>query len=418
MPAVDHTAFPGEGNRHVPPPFQTAPTGRDILGVFAARLVRILNDDRVLIPAELHKDIIAELSEKKKYRDKLVAAHLLKGMHHDDAARYYFEMVFERRLRLARSEHRHKGHELFIALCRRGIDARWQAAELVRSTDPLAGVDADNPPRDFKEVLERMRIVCRTHGDISKGNPAFSTRDRHGPLFLKLAGAAMELPEELSIWQAISCGPRKLRVLPERGKEYDEFCSLMIRALETANRPYGSLVGLWLSPKEWPEINVNTAKEISRFLSTVRDLAHSTRSDPTGIEVWDMAWGGTVPGYLTARDFHYSEIGRELCRSGVLRQPIPPQLPDDQQEGNVNIALLPKKFNECLEVGVINKRQAWLLEEIVIKGKTPRQVARSLKTSIKLGTLVPRETDIQNYIDELLQRIADYDPDPHGDIQR
>jgi hypothetical protein len=48
---------------------------------------------------------------------------------------------------------------------------------------------------------------------ISAGNPAASTRSEFGPLYLRWHSTGIEAPEELSLWEAIVCAPRSLRVL-------------------------------------------------------------------------------------------------------------------------------------------------------------------------------------------------------------
>src|SRR5262249_19130295 len=77
-------------------------------------------------------------------------------------------------------------------------------------------------------------------GDISPGNAAASTRADFGRLYLRLGSSGVEVAEELSLWEAIICSPHKLRVLSP--PEFERFCGLMIKAVETANAHYGALV--------------------------------------------------------------------------------------------------------------------------------------------------------------------------------
>ena len=119
----------------------------------------------------------------------------------------------------------------------------------MRSREPFASTDVGDLPYEFEKVRDRILDICRRHGGrISDRNPAASTRAKHGALYLRVVRSAAEVPEELSIWEAVSGGPYKLRVLDK--PEFDQFCSLMIKAVETANAHYGCLVRLWLSPQD------------------------------------------------------------------------------------------------------------------------------------------------------------------------
>src|SRR5262249_15312430 len=115
----------------------------------------------------------------------------------------------------------------------------------------------------LSHAFVRLREVNQQHqGHISPGNAAASTRAEFGPLYLRLGSSGVEVAEELSLWEAIICAPHKLR--PLTPPEFDPFCSLMIKALETANAHYGALVTLGLSPRDWAEeVGVTDAGEVS-----------------------------------------------------------------------------------------------------------------------------------------------------------
>ena len=213
---------------------------------------------------------------------------------------------------------------------------------------------------------------------------------------------------------SVSGGPYKLRVLDK--PEFDQFCSLMIKAVETANAHYGCLVRLWLSPQDWRGITLNTCKQVSAFVSAVRDLAQMTRANPESIEVWEQVWGPgdgedeaadkprrKVPGFRSAHEFWDSELGRELRRSGVLGKPLAPEEPDDDDEGSIDRTGLPGMLRKCLEAGIIDDYDAWLIAQ-VNQGRRLLQLSRSLKTFIKFGKFqIP-----EGYIAELLERIRRY----------
>src|SRR5262249_52131862 len=115
--------------------------GRPIVQRFAAHLAYLLNSGEGTVrlnPAELYRQLLSTLSGGEKgrgegnpYVDMLVAAHVLgPDVSADQAASVYFERVLNRPLHLARDLHYHKAHEVLLALCRRGLDKRWNSAEL------------------------------------------------------------------------------------------------------------------------------------------------------------------------------------------------------------------------------------------------------------------------------------------------
>jgi hypothetical protein len=384
-------------------------SGRFIVQKFAAHLAHLLNtgDGSVnLDPGELYRKLLRTLSggsegraEGNPYVDTLIALHLLgPDMSADQAAAMYFERVLNRPLYLARRAHHHKGHEVLLALCRRGLDRRWQGAELVRSSTPLPD---DNL---FEEVGARLREMRDRHkGRISPGNPAASTRTEFGPLYLKLSSAGVEVPEELSLWAALCCAPRVLRVLSS--PEFDAFCSLMIKALETANAPYGALVTLRLSPLDWAEeLSLNTAKKVSAFLSHARDLAQKAEVTADSEEIWQKVWPSRqIPGFSSARAFRSSPLGRALRMSGALSSAAPldrEEKEEGEEEAKLDKAAIPSMVHRYVRQGALDSYDAWLLRQLT-KAKTLQQLARSPRTLFKFGRAEIPET----YVQELLERV-------------
>jgi hypothetical protein len=392
-----------------------ATSGRLIVQKLAAHLAYLLNSGEAsaaLEPGELYRKLLRTLSggsdgrgEGNPYVETLVAIHLLgPDISADQAAAFYFERVLNRPLFLARRVQYHKAHELLLVLCRRGLDDRWTAADLVRSTAPIGRAEGCGLPTDFEDVGERMDYVRRgRNGEISAGNPAASTRAEFGPIYLKLDAAGFEVAEELSLWEAITCAPRSLRVLSP--PEFDAFCSLIIKALETANAHYGALVTLRLSPRDWAEeLSVNTAKKLSAFLSEVRALAPSLQMGADAIEVWQKAWlRRQVPGYASARALWSSALGHALRGSGVLARSARSELEDaDESEGEPTTD--PSAFLNILRQfrgeGVLDAYDAWLVRQLANKKKLA-QLAKSPRTLFKFG----RQEIPDSYIEQLLDRV-------------
>jgi hypothetical protein len=294
-------------------------SNRGLVLRFAGYVAHLLNDAEIGVvnvrAFAIYKTIMAalearELASAAGRYDALIGRNLLgPGVGADEAAETYFEQVLKRPLCLARDQHMHKGHELFLALCRRGLDDSWRAAELQRGYQTAAPEPGCDLAPDVRGVFDRLANL--EHG-LSNGNPAKSTRVIHGALHLHVAGRTALVAEEMSVWDAICCAPLKLRAL-ERGAEFHAFCSIVIKAVETANAHYGTLLSLGLSPRDWRDLSLNTAKKTSAFLSKARELARATQRVPQAGEVWREAWlKQQVPGYLCADDFRESELGQAL----------------------------------------------------------------------------------------------------------
>jgi hypothetical protein len=367
------------------------PTNRDLIAIFAAHLARLLNtspqdsgrqDEIVQINAfrldtQLERSL-AGTEERTKIPNRLLGYGVVAADRTpQEVARLWLTTVLDRRLRLARAEHRHTGHELFLVLCRRGAAVGWGDADLARKASGTAGGEA-LAPDGFPSVAERL---SRVDPSVSQGNPATTTRAKAGPLWLTAGGAptsdrnehaAAEVPEELSVWQAITCAPLKLTRLAE-GPEFNAFCSVMIKAVEAANAPYGAYITIGLSPYDWAdEIGVNTAKKLSTFLKAVRDLGPETaeigyRGD---LAAWQQAWAERpVPGFETADELWHSELGRALRFPRVAQRADEldeadhaTELPADVefQEGAEFVA----RLAACRVAGVIDEQDQWLLGQL------------------------------------------------------
>jgi hypothetical protein len=248
----------------------------------------------------------------------------------------------------------------------------------------------------------------RQQGRISPGNPASSTRAEQGPLYLRLgeSGSGSEVAEELSLWDAICGAPRVLRVLAR--PQFDEFCSLVIKAVETANAPYGALVTLGLSPVDWSdELSVNTAKKISAFMTDVRGAASAGSFSTEGVEVWEQVWAKRqVPGFASARVFWSSSLGRALRLGRPVADASFAGLDDDDEpaeEARFDAAAVPDMLKRYMREGVLDWYDAWLLGQLA-EGKTLQQVASSPRTRLKFG----RARLPERYIETLRERVRNH----------
>jgi hypothetical protein len=396
---------------------QTSSSNRALVLRFAAFLAHVLNEQNATGCVELqafavYKKIMAALeareaaSEHARY-EALIGRKLLgPGVSLEQAAETYFEQVLKRPLYLARDGHWHKGHELFLALCRRGLHSPWRTAELQRSGERAQAVVTADLPLDIRGVFERL---SKLEGSLSSGNPANSTRDLHGPLCLLVGGQTAEVAEEMSVWQAICCAPLQLE--PLSGAAFHAFCSAMIKAVETANAHYGVLLSLGLSPLDWHDLSLNTAKKTSAFLSRVQEHAQRTSRASEDWEVWDEVWEThSVPGFPSARQLWQSELGQAL-RSSQL----PAWASGDVAE-HVGVPSGEEKVLDAVsfermvvlaeEAGVIRSCDGRMLVNLFLERRTADQIASGAEAEELLGAgVTPSKRAVIDHLRKLVSQV-------------
>jgi hypothetical protein len=291
---------------------------------FAALLAHLLNDDDapvfVLRPGEVYVLLSDALAQR--YKDDLLYHSTYAGrMSAEEAAERYFQATLERALWLSNKVDRSIAHRFLLALCQRGIGPAWSVAELVRQAgapparDNVASLLA---PGSFEAVAARL---ARLPAAVSAGNPASTIRLRRGALWLIAGTARTEIPEEISIWNAIDCAPAQLKSLPA-GEPFNRFCGIVIDAMRTANRPFQELLGLGcgLCPFDWLDVlSVNQVRGLRRFLGAVAELGGED-----SLDTWKRAWEhAPVPGHKTIEDLWSSEVGRALRQAGSGAQTVP-----------------------------------------------------------------------------------------------
>lgn len=318
----------------------------------------------------------------------------------EEAAQIYFERVIGRNLFLARGNHQHKGHELLHALCRRSAEKGWDQIKLARSLRESAAIPLALPP-GFNTVRARLANCSR---EISQGNPALTTRAKHGRLYLELSGARIEVSEELSLWDAIRGAPRQL--VSVSGEDWLDFRNLVIRAFEAANAPYAALLSIGLWPPDWDDaLSTNQVKQISVFLSAIRPeaLEHT-------ILAWRRVWeGGKKVGHFKSADELWeSSLGFALRHSSV--QPaisiegIEIQSEDDAADSALETLDFPKLLEKCRTAGAIDDLEAWLYLEIR-QGRSAVELEKEQQMQARL-----RETRLTmpQYLEALQSRVHDY----------
>jgi hypothetical protein len=320
----------------------------------------------------------------------------------EQAAQTYFDRVIDRPLFLARANHWHKGHELLLALCRRGADPRWGGAALVRRLDPpSANVVTLGAPADFAAAAARLARGPRA---VSPGNPAAATRAKAGPLWLEAAGARAEVPEELSLWGAIMAAPRRLK--PLAGAGWLEFRNLVIRAFEAANAPYAAMLGLGLWPADWEdELSVHAVKQLSAFLSAVRE-----RGEDHALAAWRETWAGgrRIPGFKSADELWASPLGARLRSQTRERTveltPLEEEGMDESEEQMLEQSTFVRLLEQCRAGGCIDDLEAWLFAQLRL-GADAAELCRTPAIRARLASL---GLAMDAWLDALRERVHAY----------
>ncbi len=387
-------------------------TGRTLLDDFAAHLTHKLDAGTAGIvtmePGRWYRELI-DLLAGQGHRGQVYYAHLVSGAlaaadrSPEETATAYFTMVLERRLLLAAGEEMHLGHKLLRRLCRRGVERGWSAAEMRRSKGAVAAASRFAEPRDFPDVAAALAAIDPT---TSKGSAAPNTIKAKGPLWLTVEDEhAANVPEEISIWQAIVASPRKQRASATKA-EFDEVCSLMINALDTANKHYGFLVRLGLPPIDWAsELTTNTLRQLSKFKTAVMEVSGGEMNDRPA---WEAAWNRVdIPGADTLDEFWSSPVGKAMRMAEIARRTAGSEgegetiAGDDVEGALLDHASFAGLLNEASLDGVLNTVEVWIMQQV----KLGRELAELQKDLRVVSLVSERGLSIEEFVDELAERL-------------
>ena len=277
---------------------------------YAAHLANLLwgadGDQTIEINAwQLRITLIRTLEQvRNDYLQHMVGVRLL-GLDPEDqddayqAADTWFVAVMQRALELHGSRATQKAHDVFALITARGQG--WPDTRLERTPSP-----PDGEPGDVvKGAFGRLEAAC------PDAAPSRITKAQ-GPLCMIAGDAAQQVPEGMSLWQAVSLGPQRLD--PGKPDDRDPFFHAVIRALETANESWETLRRLGLSPRDWAgEVSINQAKSIGAFVNAARRIAEDQGAELTDTAVLIAAWDERpVPRYADLQDFTGSDLGKAL----------------------------------------------------------------------------------------------------------
>jgi hypothetical protein len=361
---------------------------------FAAFLAHCLNsEDSPWVQLSLG-ELYARLTEA------LAARYAEPLLHHpgyawrmspEEASARYFDISLGRALLLSPRVQLSIAHRFLQALCERGAEAVWRQVVVVRTKDQAetaAQVVPLGAQRSFEQCRQRLAKLPQT---ISAGSPSPTIRARHGAIVLRLYSLEAAVPEEISMWDAVSCAPATLYPLPA-GEPFNRFCCLVIDCVRTAHRPFQELLGLGrgLCPFDWLDVlSIQQTRALRRFL---RVLEEADAADTP--EHWERAWQQEpVAGFATADKLWQSDIGI------ALRQP--------QGRSRIDTALLESLADSESEAQGI---PAYLAEQellSVLDALLAREfinaAERSLLLDLHKGVSATEVT--QSLVEDLLKRI-------------
>ena len=387
-------------------------TRRDIVQRFAAHFAHLLNSDADTVsiqPFRLFHTLMKtltgpdDLAADHPYRDMLFGFRQVSARTEPaEAAERYFNDVVDRPMKLARTDHTHKGHALFLNLVQRACSQNLESAALERRKDSANSGDPSSPA--MRIIGDRLAAL--DHG-ISKGNPAASTREKAGPLELHAGDDRVLVAEEMSIWGAVKCAPPEIHSLND--DEFRVLCSLMIRAVEAADDPYKWILACGLHPFEWlDDLGVNKAKGIGIFINAVRRHADEQELDDwRDLEIWRAVWKKRgVAGFADADALWASEIGHGIRNRQFAQRPMDLEdidLADEDMEGRIlDRAATATMLKAAEEAQVLVPFDRWLLDQI----NNGERLADLQKQRETRAFLADRDDDLPSYLSALTARIG------------
>lgn len=374
---------------------------------FAALLAHCLNsDDQPWVsidPGALYAQLINLLAEGHYAKSLLYHPVYAQRMQAEEAAARYFDATLARRLVLTGRVELSIAHRLLGATCERGTSPIWRAAQIDRAHTPLTVIPALADP-SFEEVRQRL---LKLPEQISAGSASPTIRARSGSVVLRAGQHSAMVPEEISAWNAVTCGPQEINTLP-KGEPFNRFCSVMIDCVRTANRPFQEILGLGrqLCPFDWLDtLSIQQVRALRSFLKYLID-ANATDSPNT----WAAAFAHTpIPSFDNADDLWNSAIGFALRNAPNQRvvdlESIPelvaPDIDSDEFLGR-------EEFLQQLELlfhdGIIDTEEQWLLGQLY-DGAELRELARQFR----VRTLQRRRAmNLDALLTDLQQRIQQW----------
>lgn len=360
----------------------------------------------------LYVEILASLARNARFRTQIVGAEAGGKEEADAAASFYFDRVLDRALGINPGKRSSVVFDLLLAGVRRSPAVGLAEARLVALTPATGDAEAAAVPFDpeLREFSANVRaLTARRRGASDHTRDPASAHDRHSdPPAIEARGHRIALPPALSVWDAVSTPPRRLRKLTA-GPVFLGFCSKVIGAVESAHRPYLELLNLGLRPADWLDrLPVNQVRAIGALTKAARE---GSEVRTPSIERWRQAWAlHPVPHFRSVEEFLASPVGRAIVGSSppIRSVELEEELhPDAAQEDEVELCD-GAEFSKLLAMAQRDRAIDALEQEVMqrlYEGESLAELCRRAEFGARIGR---QRRKLEAFVEDLEQRLLAY----------
>ncbi len=400
-------AVPNEGRR------------RHTVQKFAAFVAHLFNGSDedgeivVLNYGDIYQKLTRLLEVNVSYRDDVAGGRYCRGEAWTEAnalTNFYFDRILDRPLGINKGKASSVTFDLLLSMIQRCASEAVAGARLERQRD-TSGTAVTSLDPDVRELMSNVGgLLAGTH------NPELKASHDEPPTMV-LGAHAVALPRTLSLWQAATAAPRRVRQLPQ-GPEFLAFCSKMINAVETANRPCLELLNVGLCPGDWlDEVPLNQLRAIGRLVRHVlnqseQEVALAQASD----DMWQAAWNAEpVPRFDSVGDFLASPMAQaltgrttanvfvsDLPEDDVLEQDGEPSDPEAQMLSSADE--FTRLLSVAREANVIEEREEQVMLALY-RGEDLATLSDHPEYSSMIGK---QQRKVERFITDLQERLLDF----------
>jgi hypothetical protein len=389
---------------------------------FAAFIAHLFNgsdqdsDIVVLNYGEIYQKLTRLLEVNASYRNDVAGGRYCNADAWGEAnalTNFYFDRILDRPLGINRGKKSSVTFDLLVSMLQRCASEAVSCAELKPHLDGDGGGNVTSMDPDVRELISNVgALLARPHGDETDATTAYDD-----PPTLKLNSHALPLPQTLSMWQAATAAPRRVRQL-QKGPEFLGFCSKMINAVETANRPCLELLNVGLCPGDWlDEVPLNQLRAIGRLVRHVLNQSEDEVSlAEASPDMWQLAWDNEpVPRFDTVEAFLASPMAQALTgktTAMVFENELPEDdlLEQDGEDADPESQMLssPDEFARLLALargaGVIDER-----EENVMIALFQGEDLATLSDHPEYASMIGKQQrKVERFITELQEKLLEF----------
>ncbi len=389
---------------------------------FAAFIAHLFNgsdlEDEIVVLnyGEIYQKLTRLLEANPSYRDDVAGGRFCRADAWDEAnalTNFYFDRILDRPLGINRGKTSSVTFDLLLAMLQRCASEAVAGAKLERRGDAAddGGGNVTSLDPDVRELSASIAALLARPAD-SDASAAYDEAPT-----LRLQNHTAALPRTLSMWQAATSAPRRVRQL-KQGPEFLGFCSKMINAVETANRPCLELLNVGLCPGDWlDEVPLNQLRAIGRLVRRVLNQSEEevilAKASP---EMWQQAWNQEqVPRFDTLEAFLASPMAQALTGKSTAKVFVN-ELPDDdilEQDGEdadpeSQMLSSPDEFSRLLrlarEANAIDERE----EQVMIALFAGEDLATLADHPEYSGMIGKQQRTVERFITELQDRLLNF----------